>query len=481
MLIPLLLSFIASLTAGAPARGSQLPDTPAAAQLTALVGRYNRGELQEPRWQRWRQLIGTVTIEDVVSSTPTDIHVWLRGTVTRGWIGLRVRVQAAPPHELAGDPIVFYGPIPDPGPEPAGPVDARAFKAAATTYLRTVSDADFFSGAVVISLGSQAPIVAGGYGLASREYGRPNSADTKFNLASLTKMFTAVAIAQLADRGKLSLDDTVARHLPDLDIPHKDRITIHQLLTHTAGLGRGAFNESSVRDRVVRSVADQLKTVKAPAEFEPGSSARYNNEAWVVLGAIVERVSGQDYYAYLDEHIFKPAGMTASGRFDGDLVVPDRATGYSNLSLRDRGAVYVAGPRRNTLFLSSISGSPSGGTYSSANDLRRFFLALRQHRLLSAAMTDRLFTKHASLDGPPGLRERRGFAYGLETRSHGWLESVGKSGGSAGASTEIHYYPKFDCLIVVVSNYDDAGAVVERHLRELMVESAVRRPSKTSR
>lgn len=448
-----------------------LPATPAAARLTELVDRYNAGQLTDDRWARWRSLVGQVTIEDVTESTDTRIRAWIRGTVTRGWLSLLVRVKAAPPHELDGEPVVFYGPIPALGPEPAGAIDRTTFLRSAETYLQAVAEGDFFSGAMLVAVDST-PVLVRAYGAASREYGVQNNVETRFNLASVTKMLTAVAIAQLADRGKLSLDDTVVKHLPDYALPNRERITIHQLLTHTAGLGRSEFHDSSVRDRVVRSVPEQLAKTLAPPEFAPGASARYNNEAWVVLGAIIERVSGQDYYSYVNDHIYRPAGMTGSGRFDGDLDVRNRATGYANLRLTDGGPVFAAGPRRNTLFLSSVSGSPSGGTYSTVSDLFRFLDALRHHKLLSPEMTGRVMTQHATLDGPPGLGERRGFAYGLETRTAGWLTSIGKSGGAAGASAEVHFYPKFGCSIIVLSNYDGAAPFIERHLRTLMVESA---------
>ena len=164
-----------------------LPATPAAARLTELVDRYNAGQLTDDRWARWRSLVGTVTIEEVTESTDTRIRVWVRGTVTRGWLGLLVRVNAALPHELDGEPVVFYGPIPALGAEPSGAIDRGAFMRRAEAYLRAVAEGDFFSGAVLVAVDST-PLLARAYGAASREYSVPNNVETKFNLASVTKM-----------------------------------------------------------------------------------------------------------------------------------------------------------------------------------------------------------------------------------------------------------------------------------------------------
>jgi CubicO group peptidase (beta-lactamase class C family) len=348
------------------------------------------------------------------------------------------------------------------------PVRETEFLKDAREYVNAVASADFFSGAVLVGRQGQ-PVLEAAHGFANRRYGVRNTLDTPFNLASVTKMITAVAIAQLVDAGRLSFDDTVAKHLPNYQLPNADRITIHQLLTHTAGLGRGVFNESSVRDRVARNVSGQLAQTVAPAAFEPGASVQYNNEAWVVLGAIIERVTRRDYYSYVSERIYEPAGMVSSGNFHGDEESPVVATGYSHMRLTDSGAVFVPGARRNTWFISSISGSPAGGTYSTVTDLFRFVTALQQHKLLSPQATTRLLQQHVEQPSLPRVAERRGFGYGVETLADGWLRIVGKSGGAVGASAELKVYPQLGYTIVVLSNYDSAAPIVERRLRELML------------
>src|SRR5262249_4825572 len=158
-----------------------------------------------------------------------------------------------------------------------------------------------------------------------------NRIDTKFNLGSMNKMFTAVAIAQLVERGKLSFDDPLSKFLPDFpDKESAEKIKIKQILTHTAGLG-GYFSQKfieSSRDRF-RTVDDMMKLAKEEKlQFEPGSKWQYSNTGFLVLGAVVEKVSGQSYYDYVRENIYRPAGMTNSDCYELDRVNTNLAVGY---------------------------------------------------------------------------------------------------------------------------------------------------------
>src|SRR5438045_4282280 len=184
-------------------------------------------------------------------------------------------------------------------------------------YLNTLVAENKLSGVVLVAKDGVA-VASKAAGIANKTTKAPIDLNTKFNLRSMNKMFTAVAIAQLAQAGKLSFTDTVGKHLPDC--PNKevaDRVTIHHLLTHTSGMG-SYWGEKFARER------EKLLTVAAylplfasdPLSFPPGEKFQYSNAGYMVLGAIVEKASGQNYYTYVQEHIYSPAGMTNTGFYE---------------------------------------------------------------------------------------------------------------------------------------------------------------------
>ena len=175
------------------------------------------------------------------------------------------------------------------------------------------------------------PLLAEAYGLASRSGNIPNRLDTRFNLASINKIFTHVAIEQLADQGTLSLDDTIDRFLPDYPEANGKRITVRMLLDHRAGV-TDVLNQERVRrdPEGMRTQADWYDVVReAPLEFEPGTKERYSNGGFVLLGEIIARVSGEDYYDYIRRHIYEPAGMTRADHYTLDEPVDGMADGYT--------------------------------------------------------------------------------------------------------------------------------------------------------
>ena len=232
--------------------------------------------------------------------------------------------------------------------EPPAPVEKRAgsdAEAAAATgrELRQLADADQFSGVVLLAKAGK-PFFHQAYGMANRDFGVPNRPDTKFNIGSINKVFTQVAIGQLLQQGKLALDDTIRKHLPDYSGPAADRITIQQLLTNTSGLGDtfGERYDATPKDRL-RTLSDYLPLfVGDPLLFDPGTSRKYSNAGYVVLGLVVEKLSGQGYHDYVRQHIFGPAGMINSDAYPQDEVVANRAVGYT----REGPKGPIAGPRR---------------------------------------------------------------------------------------------------------------------------------------
>ena len=211
-------------------------------------------------------------------------------------------------------------------------------------FLEKAAAANAFSGAVLLSKNGQ-PIFKQAYGLANQNANSLNNLETKFNIGSMNKMFTAVAVAQLAERGKLSFDDTISKHLPDY--PNQAiaaKVTIHQLLTHTSGMGNYQNEKYLAQLDKMRTVGDLLTLfVNEPLAFEPGAKWQYSNSGYVVLGAIIEKVSRQSYFDYVKEHIFKPAGMSDTESYEKSANVSNLAIGYTRMN---PGGQTAPGPLR---------------------------------------------------------------------------------------------------------------------------------------
>jgi D-alanyl-D-alanine carboxypeptidase len=245
-------------------------------------------------------------------------------------------------------------------------LSADEIAAAVAGYAQEQSDARRFSGVVLVAKAGKT-ILSRAYGLADVATRTPNTTDTLFNIGSLNKQFTMVAIEQLAQAGKLSLDDTIAKHLPDVKLAGADTITLRQLLDHRSGMGDifGPKYDAAPPSRL-RELSDFLPLFAGdPLGFAPGTSQRYSNAGYIVLGLVVERLSGETYRDYVARHIFAPAGITHAAFAALDDKVAGRATGYTS---HGTGGERV--PNTPTL-----PGRPSsaGGAYLTAGDLLRFF------------------------------------------------------------------------------------------------------------
>jgi CubicO group peptidase (beta-lactamase class C family) len=243
----------------------------------------------------------------------------------------------------------------------------------------SLAKAGEFSGVVVLAKSGE-PVFQRAYGMANRERSIPNNLETAFNLGSINKVFTQIAILQLYAAGKLNPDSTLAVYWPDY--PNKavaSKITIRQLMRHTSGIGGNIFDSPAGGTRHdVRTLKDYLALfVNEPPQFEAGTSNAYSNAGYVVLGLLIERLSGQDYYSYVHDHILVPAGMTRTGSFFVDSLPTNTAIGYTTGS---ENAPPGAPLHPNTQELPG-RGSSAGGGYSTAQDLLKFMKALREHRI----------------------------------------------------------------------------------------------------
>jgi CubicO group peptidase (beta-lactamase class C family) len=284
-------------------------------------------------------------------------------------------------------------------------------------------------------------------GIANKATGAAVDVNTRFNLGSMNKMFTAVAIAQLAQTGKLSFDDKVGKHLPDY--PNKEvaeKVTIHHLLTHTSGMG-SYWGEKFVRERAkLLTVADNLKLFAAdPLSFPPGEKFQYSNAGYMLLGAIIEKVSGQDYYSYVQEHIYKPAGMTDTGFYEPGKEIPNLAIGYTKMGPNNEQLAEL----RDNNDLREIKGGPAGGGYSTAPDLVKFHQALRTYKLLNEEYTKLVTTGKVEAGGPVGR-----YGYGFGDKVFGGKHIVGHNGGSPGIAANFEMYPELGYTAVLLMNSD---------------------------
>ena len=316
--------------------------------------------------------------------------------------------------------------------------DAELAKALQAEVDKAVAQ-DQFSGVVLLARDGK-PVFSKAWGMADPAANLPNRVDTKFNLGSINKIFTQTAIAQLAEAGKLSLGDTIRKHLPDYPSPVADKITIEQLVRHRSGLGHlfGPEYEKAPPSSL-RKLSDFLPLfANKPLQFEPGTDQSYSNEGYVVLGLIIERITGQSYYDYVRDHIFKPAGMNDTDSFPIDAPVPNRAAG-----LTKRGPDGPLPQRQKNTATLPGRGSSAGGGYSTAMDLVRFAQALRTNKLATAKWTDWIFQ-----------------APGSEVRN------LGIAGGAPGVNAALEIEAPW--TLVVLSNYDPPAAEsVMRTVRQL--------------
>jgi CubicO group peptidase (beta-lactamase class C family) len=289
-------------------------------------------------------------------------------------------LEPSPPYRITrfGIDVEAGGKGAEDGPPP--PIDADmpvdALGAALDRYLEPRVAKDAFAGVLLVAR-EGTPVYTRAFGVANRATGAATTSDTRHNIASIGKIFTKVAIAQLLANGRLTLASTIGELLPDHPDGEARGATVDQLLTHRGGIADffGPGMEEAAPS--LRSNADYYRLVSArPLTFAPGSQRKYCNGCYVVLGAIIERLSGMSYEDYIRRHVFDPAGMRRAGFFASDRLPDDTAIGYT----RRGGGSGLTDSRA----LHGLAGSAAGGCYATAADLLAFDTALRTHRLLDA-------------------------------------------------------------------------------------------------
>jgi CubicO group peptidase (beta-lactamase class C family) len=304
------------------------------------------------------------------------------------------------------------------------------------------AELDMFSGTVLVAKNGQI-IYEAAFGQANKDLGIPNSLHTKFNIGSIGKTFTAVAVMQLVESGKLKLSAPLSTHLPDAPFPEKDRITILHLLTHTSGLGDYLEHEDYLRSLPkISKISDVLPLVydQIP-QSRPGKAFGYSNSGYLLLGVIIEKVTGLSYSDYLRQHIFEPTGMTESGIFYENEVLPNRSIGYT----KTWDGSYVSN------VLSVPAPCSAGGLRTTAKDLLKFDQALIGSTLLSESSKATMYT---------ATELRPTYACGWEIKEYHGHKFIGHSGGADGIEAYFYRFIEDGFTIVTLSNYDGGNGQV---------------------
>jgi CubicO group peptidase (beta-lactamase class C family) len=310
-----------------------------------------------------------------------------------------------------------------------------------------------FSGAVLISK-NDSILLQKSYGFAHLGHKVKNNTDTKFSYASVGKSFTAVAIFQLIQAGKLSLDDPIGKFLPNY--PNKivrDSITIKLLLTHRSGLPDYFYS-----DKFLNTSKDKFRTIESltnlyenePLEFKPNEQFSYRNTNYIMLGRIIETVSKMSYDDYIKKHIFSIANMQNTGNFDIDHIIENEAENYT---LSD---VYP-NQLQKTFFMSAVKASSAGGGYTTINDLYKFALAFKNNKLLNADYTNFMKKKP----------ENDWYGYGMQFAGIKGSGIYGHSGGHFGVGVEWRIFEKQNYTVILLTNKDlDQGFLDARFFIE---------------
>ncbi len=462
-----------------------IPDSPAGKQLSGFLIAFNSGQRPAIKEFFSKNLVappdnpgfydgmaddhialykstGGFELRKIAKAEPATITALVQAKSTGIWSVLDIYLKAAPPdYVLPVEPYQIVGlgqHITEAPVEFLSPrkLSNAQISARADELMKVLVASDSFSGTVQVWKGNL-PIYAKGFGLAHKSPDLPNGVDTEFNLASITKMFTAVAVAQLVEAGKLSYTDTVEKIIPDY--PNKEvaqTVTVSQLLSHTSGMIGGRELAMKFPDPSnALTIDDRLKDFEnEPLKSPPGQQYGYSNAGYILLGKIIEKVSGQSYYDYVRDHIFKPAGMEHTGFPLKTQLPKNAATGYMDAP---------NGKRLDNSVALDLKGAPNEGAYSTGGDMARFHTALVSGKLVNSQSLRQLWT---------GVTDngKEEYGYGARIVEYNGVRIIGHGGGWQGITNEFDMYPDQGVTVVVLSNYDDDPTGVADKLREWLTQ-----------
>ena len=450
---------LASACTSAQQAGADTDRQPSIRQFTAWLDAFNSGDRDRyeeflrrnfppllaslDEEMRFREFTGGFDLKKLEHVTATQATGLVQERASDQFARFELQVEATEPHVILSLDLAA---IPRPQEFAIERLTEGDALAGVEALLEAEAAADRFSGAVLVAKEGEV-LFSDAYGMADREGGIPNTLQTRFRIGSMNKMVTAVAILQLVEAGTVELDAPLGEYLTDY--PNErlaDKVTIHHLLTHTGGTGDIFGPDFDAHREELRTLGDYVELYGTRGfEFKPGNRWAYSNYGFVLLGVVIDRMTGQTYYDYVQEHIYEPAGMTSSGSLPEDEAVPDRSIGYT----KPPGTTEWV-PNTDTL---PYRGTSAGGGYSTVEDLARFADALLNHELLSPESTELLIT--AKVESGPGA----GYAYGFDDRrgvdGNGW---VGHGGGAPGMNGDLRINPRSGYVVVVLANLDPPAA-----------------------
>jgi CubicO group peptidase (beta-lactamase class C family) len=390
-------------------------------------------------------------IRTYMPERPGETVVIVKDKNLEDWQGIVVRFGKGPDFLIDG---LGMSPARPPKSVEEPPLTPEEFLKQTDAFMAKLIDKGLFSGTLLVAKGEK-ELLTMAAGEASKAFHVPNTIDTKFNLGSMNKMFTSTAIVQLAEKGKLSLDDPIGKYIDESWLP-KDvtaKITIRHLLTHSSGLG-SYFNETYIKSSraLFRKLDDYKPLIKddRPA-FEPGKQFQYSNTGMFLLGVVIEKVGGEDYFSYIRKAISEPTGMANTDCYEMDYPVENLAIGYSP----DPKSPYGW---QNNLYKHVIKGGPAGGGFSTVKDLHKFALALLAGKYVSQDSLKEMWTDHLGAD--------YGYGFGVSEGPEGKV--VGHSGGFDGINSNLSIYLKSGYIVAVMSNIDNGASPVARKIGHLL-------------
>ncbi|HMH42471.1 MAG TPA: serine hydrolase [Pyrinomonadaceae bacterium] len=305
-------------------------------------------------------------------------------------------------------------------------------------YMDALVKAGWFSGSILIAQNGKV-LVSKGYGMANIELEVANTPQTKFRVGSITKVFTAIAIMLLLERGKLSLQDSICKYVGDCPASWQP-ITIHNLLSHTSGLAKhdtaGVYLKTAMMPMSLPQLIESFRN--KPADFQPGEKFDYNNNGYILLAQVIEKASGKSYEAFLKENIFQPLKMLGSGYDNHDPIIKNRAAGY-----RSEGATLF-----NAAYIDQSQPFSAGALYSTTGDLMLLDQALNDGKFLSAKTQDTMTTVVSG-----------NYGYGWFVNKQFNRRAVSHPGGVPGFSAMITRFPDERVLIVLLSNLENSQII----------------------
>ena len=431
--------------------GAVIPVTPAGQQLARFLRSYNTGDVNvlrnfiveyfdksalEKRSADERastslatfKLTRQLKLHSIERSSDFEVEALCQSQVTEAWFSITIQVAPQPPNGIIRQAFGFASRAADAIPH--GKLDETQIIKELNSYLGKLLAADMLSGALLVARNGK-PIFARAYGTNDSKI--PNHVETRSDLASLCKMFTSVAIAQLAQQGKLSYSDPIGKYISDY--PNKqaaEKVTLHQLLTHTSGLTE--YSDKKEYRPARQAGAERFKTLRDwfpffagdALSFQPGEKSDYCNSNFIVLGAIIEQITRQDYFDYVQQHVFKPAKM-------------------------------------NQTMLTVKTGNSAGGGLSTVGDLLKFAVALRGHKLLNAKYTDLILAPKVKTG------EGESYGYGFEICEMNGRRIVGHSGGGE-VDNKLDIYLD-DGYTVIALMKPHAAEYVTNKLKELITQA----------